>query len=171
MNKRELIAQRGTVLYLSGVRKQHCRKWFSCFFRVIQNGLVLKGSVLHLLKFRGFSSSSYTNFLTMCGHLEIVVHFALPPFPCQHTPTSCAFLFSSEDGFCHFLPVGEWDDVPASRISSSLQQDGHVKALFAFRTPRDALEQGWSYGHVGKQMPWVGYLGTPGSFEPSAFVQ
>lgn len=49
---------------------------------VIQNGLVLKGSVLHLMKFGVLSSCSHTGFLTMCGHLEIVVHFALPPYHC-----------------------------------------------------------------------------------------
>lgn len=58
----------------------------------VQNGLILKGSVLHLLKFRGLSSCSHTGFLTMCGHSEIVVRFALPPYPLANTHLLCVSL-------------------------------------------------------------------------------
>lgn len=109
---------------------------------VIQNGLIFKGSVVHPLKFRELTFCSHVDFLTTCGHLKIMVCFALPPYLYYHTPTSCMFLFSSEDVLGYFLPVREQDNVPGSCLNSRLHQDVHVKVSFAFRTARDALEKG-----------------------------
>lgn len=109
---------------------------------VIHNGLTFKGSVLHPLKFRGLSFYFHAGFLTTCEHLKIVVCSALSPYPYQHTPTSCMFLFSFEDVLGYFLPVREQDDVPGSCSNSCLDQDIRVKVSFAFRTLRDALEEG-----------------------------
>lgn len=49
---------------------------------------------------------------------------------------------SFEDVLGYFLSVREQDDVPGSCINSCLDQDVYVKDFFAFRTLRDALEEG-----------------------------
>lgn len=148
---------------------------------VIQNGLIFKGSVLHPLKFRGLSFCSHTGFLTTCGHLKIMVCFALPPYLYWRAPTSCMFLFSSENVLVYFLPVRQQDDVPGSCINSCLHQDVRVKVSFAFRPARDALEEGESCGHAGKQVALVGHQGDQdalshlrlsiriGGFSPKSF--